>query len=49
MSPRRPLPAFRHIAGVAALLLAAALPVSAQVRTLKVGIGLSEDHPRAWR
>ena len=46
MTPRRPLPAFRHIACAAALLLAVALPAAAQVRTLKVGIGLSEDHPQ---
>ena len=37
---------FRHLAAAAALAVAAAGPALAQVRTLKVGIGLSEDHPQ---
>ena len=47
MTPRRSPSALRHLACAAALLFAAATgPVTAQVRTLKVGIGLSEDHPQ---
>ena len=37
---------FRHLAAAAALAVAAAGPALAQVRTLKVGIGLSDDHPQ---
>ena len=47
MNPRRPPSALRHFACAAALLFAAAAgPAAAQARTLKVGIGLSEDHPQ---
>ncbi len=37
----------RTLTAALALALAAAAPAMAQVRTLKVGIGLSDDHPQA--
>jgi hypothetical protein len=42
---------FKTLALAATLLAALAAPVTAQVKehVFKVGIGLSDDHPRPWR